>query len=393
MDCLLKDCLFEIMIKLDLASQGRLISVNKNLSIAFTKEHRWNFNYGQLALDILTEKRVSKIDTIYKFYHLDPRTTTELKNFCDQYKEDQKKDLNCYSFIISKFLHPIPLTLCLLTKLSFLEINKTKVLHSDISSIINSLPRLVSLYLIDTELETLPSSIKDLNCLENLCLNNNNFTEIPEDVCSLKILCTLIIENNKINYITKNLKNLEKLIHLNLNTNIITSLPIEVMQIKTLTQLCLANNLITEFPVDIQKCNFIPGYIKLDNNQITKLPFNIFHCGSNFTLTLNNNPLTFTKSDLLNYELNNITITDIKLSSKKFIIYYKIKLFNKATNIITINYLSVNHSRFENGFWNNPIINHITNISIIKPIQKFNNCFYNMFSFVKSFWYPVERYN
>lgn len=85
--------------------------------------------------------------------------------------------------------------------------------------------RVTSLILNNKKIDSLTSSIDELNMLDSLIINNNQLTEIPEELGSVVNLKVLEVNNNKITQIPNNLTQLSNLNKIDLSYNLIETLP------------------------------------------------------------------------------------------------------------------------------------------------------------------------
>ncbi|HEC37450.1 hypothetical protein LCGC14_0791300 [marine sediment metagenome] len=101
---------------------------------------------------------------------------------------------------------------------------------------------IVGLFLEESDLRYLPSSIGNLNHLENLYLSGNNLKELPESVGDLTSLELLDIRNNKLHSIPKSIGNLKNLKALKLSDNKIKKIPKTVEKLLLLKDLSIVGN-------------------------------------------------------------------------------------------------------------------------------------------------------
>ena len=90
---------------------------------------------------------------------------------------------------------------------------------------IGELTHLKKLRLFNSNLESLPVSIRNLVNLESIDLTGNRLTEIPAGIFELDGLKRLILDDNQITIIPNSINNLVNLEELSINNNALTALP------------------------------------------------------------------------------------------------------------------------------------------------------------------------
>ena len=85
--------------------------------------------------------------------------------------------------------------------------------------------RLISLYLPDNQLTSIPESIGNLSSLEKLSLYSNQLTTLPESIGNLSSLIWLGFFDNQLTTLPESIGNLSSLENLYLDSNQLTTLP------------------------------------------------------------------------------------------------------------------------------------------------------------------------
>eukprot|EP01132_Coremiostelium_polycephalum_P010220 gene10220-12534_t len=223
-----------------------------------------------------------------------------------------------------------------------------KLIYSFINSITKSITpntRILSqkLDMFSLELESLPNEIKQLKNLQELNLNRNKFKLIPGDLARLSSLKTISIEENNLteispemaDFIGTRLPHLEnvsfssnklvslpplytwvKLKTLNISNNNLTKLPIDIFQIPTLEVLRVSNNNIDDNGIPKLITSTRLRQLDLRKNHLTTIPEGIINLVELQVLTLQDNQISNLTSDIqkltslteLNLNGNQITI-------------------------------------------------------------------------------------
>ncbi|MDX1797632.1 MAG: zinc-ribbon domain-containing protein [Candidatus Lokiarchaeia archaeon] len=171
-------------------------------------------------------------------------------------------------------------------------------------SSIENLENLEELYLTENRLNYLPSSLGNLTKLKKVDLSDNHLIELPIEIGNLIALKELHLNHNVIQNLPDTISNLKILEILSVWGNQLKKFPKNVNEMESLRVLGLSFNQLEELP----KISYeIPNLEVLDlsNNKIHSLPDNMDFWKSLKTLWLNNNPLTTIPMSLL--DLQNLT--------------------------------------------------------------------------------------
>ncbi len=145
------------------------------------------------------------------------------------------------------------------------------------------------LFLKDCRVNNIPKTIHNLSLLEEFNLKNNNIKNIPSSLFSLNRLKKLFLPQNKISFLDEEVKKLVALRELDLSQNKIQSLPQPLGSLGRLEKLDVSHNKIQSLPDFIGKCHSL-SKLFLSNNQIEKLPDSIVNCPISH-LDISNNSL------------------------------------------------------------------------------------------------------
>lgn len=132
--------------------------------------------------------------------------------------------------------------------------------------VLNKLTRLKLLYLSENRLRYLPTSLQHLSNLRHLNLNNNSIRELPNSLGDLISLQELNIRDNKLATLPDACTNLRELNHLDIGYNQIEALPENLGYLSKLTYLCFYDN---------KKISSLPySFLQLTNlKELIILPF------------------------------------------------------------------------------------------------------------------------
>ncbi|MFX1241882.1 MAG: leucine-rich repeat domain-containing protein [Promethearchaeota archaeon] len=171
-------------------------------------------------------------------------------------------------------------------------------------SSIENLENLEELYLTENRLNYLPSSLGNLTKLKKVDLSDNHLIELPIEIGNLIALKELHLNHNVIQNLPDTISNLKILEILSVWGNQLKEFPKNVNEMESLRVLGLSFNQLEELP---KISHEIPNLEVLDlsNNKIHFLPDNMDYWKSLKTLWLNNNPLTAIPMSLL--DLQNLT--------------------------------------------------------------------------------------
>jgi leucine-rich repeat protein SHOC2 len=98
------------------------------------------------------------------------------------------------------------------------------------------------LFLVENQLNSLPTSIGNLHSLTELYLNDNQIVDLPESINSLHNLTTLNLSNNQLKQYPENISNFSNLKYLVLSGNQLVSLPESISNLSKLEWLDLNGN-------------------------------------------------------------------------------------------------------------------------------------------------------
>jgi Leucine-rich repeat (LRR) protein len=120
--------------------------------------------------------------------------------------------------------------------------------------------KIIHLVVNDTDLETLPENIGNLQHLRYISLTKNKIETIPDSITELKNLRELLLSGNKLSILPDSFVNLTSLENLDLSNNQFNEIPTQIWALKELTQLNLNGNpLSSEENTIIQK---VPDLIR-----------------------------------------------------------------------------------------------------------------------------------
>lgn len=105
-----------------------------------------------------------------------------------------------------------------------------------------------NLELSESNLEYLPTQLKELRTLLSLNIRKNNLTEIPEWIGNLKNLTSLVATHNSIQTLPASFTKLQQLRVLNLENNALHALPESFGLLESLQELCLHHNPLMYIP-------------------------------------------------------------------------------------------------------------------------------------------------
>ncbi len=123
----------------------------------------------------------------------------------------------------------------------------------------------------DNQIVEIPSEIKQLVKLEELCLSENLLTTLPEEMYALSSLRKLYLDCNKFSDIPISISRLKEMRYLNLRKNVLSQFPLGVTEMINLEVLNLSRNNLKVLPQEIcQLTNLQVLY--LSRNNLTNLP-------------------------------------------------------------------------------------------------------------------------
>ncbi len=175
-----------------------------------------------------------------------------------------------------------------------------KVLPSSIGNIEN----LEELYLTENRLNLLPTSFGSLTKLKKVDLSDNHLIDLPNEIGNLISLKELHLNHNIIKNLPISISKLKNLEILSVWGNQLNNLPINANKMDSLRVLGISFNQLEEIPEILSEFPNLE-VLDLSNNKIKVLPVNMDYWKSLKTLWLNNNPLNKIPESLL--ELDNLT--------------------------------------------------------------------------------------
>ncbi|KAM6941411.1 volume-regulated anion channel subunit LRRC8C [Lycodopsis pacificus] len=160
-------------------------------------------------------------------------------------------------------------------------------------SCLKKLTNVVSLELVDCELERIPSAVFSLSNLQELDLKENKLTTV-EEILSLQHchrLVTLKLWHNKITYIPDHISKLHTLETLDVSWNKLRKLPSRLFYCTKLRHLDVSHNQLTTLPPEV---GILQGlqFFSAAFNSLEMLPEELFSCKRLKTLALGNNCLS-----------------------------------------------------------------------------------------------------
>ncbi len=161
-------------------------------------------------------------------------------------------------------------------------------------------------------LETLPSEIGTLSCLETLSARRCGLKDLPEELTQLQELTALEIDDNPIETLPEVIHRLTKLRELSLSGCRLTELPAWIGELQKLQSLSLNRNCLTRLNPDVSRlCGM--RRLQLAANKLTELPDGISALTSLTILVLSENQLR-----ALPERLGDLTqLTDLSLVSNQ----------------------------------------------------------------------------
>jgi GTPase SAR1 family protein len=125
------------------------------------------------------------------------------------------------------------------------------------------------------KLEEFPSSILELDNLEELNISKCSIGEIPEEIGRMKSLKILNLRNNNLSCLPDALGELNNLRSLNISNNNLTSLPKNFGRLNSLKILYLKNNQLSDLPKSFELLQSLET-LYLERNQFSEFPSEIY---------------------------------------------------------------------------------------------------------------------
>ena len=167
---------------------------------------------------------------------------------------------DCKNFVL------LPSTICSLKSLYKIYLSRcSKIVN--LSENLENLKDLVKLFLCETAIVVLPSSIGHLTTLKKLCLRDcKNLVCLPSTICSLKMVQYLnITRYSKIVSLPENLGNMESLDALLLGGTAIKQLPSSTVHLKRLTSVVFEGSQLSSSSFDSMPTSHDPVGVLLRN--------------------------------------------------------------------------------------------------------------------------------
>ena len=264
--------------------------------------------------------------------------------------EAEKQELAGIEKITWEKIEKIPDCIDLLTGLRELDVSGGAISNSnliDIPESIGNLPRLQSLYLINTQIRELPESIGNLTSLQILDLWNTQIRALPESIGNLTYLQSLSLNFAQIRALPESIGNLRSLQVLNLWHTQIRALPESIGNLTSLQDLNLSDTQVSTLPKSIENLTSL-CILDLRHTQISTLPESVGNLPNLKYLSLENLTLAELPESLLrlNLEYKNteykpwknepgIFIQDLSLQNQP------IEIFSQSRELIIEYYKSV----------------------------------------------------
>jgi Leucine-rich repeat (LRR) protein len=140
-----------------------------------------------------------------------------------------------------------------------------------------------------TNLHSVPETIGNIINLEILALNRNNLNSLPESIGHLVKLTKLDISNNNLTSLPESIGNLSKLTELYISDNNLNSLPESIGNLSKLTELYISYNNLNSLPESFGNLSKLTK-LYISYNNLTRLPESFLNLKCNEIL-LNRNPL------------------------------------------------------------------------------------------------------
>lgn len=168
-----------------------------------------------------------------------------------------------------------------------------------------NLKKLRTFYAARGNLAVLPESFGNCTELSELIFTSSDIATLPESFGNLKKLKSLEIDRTKMNTLPAVIGQCSSLTSLDLYDNKLTVLPNELVNLKELRTLQLAKNQITALPNEIGSLKQLIN-LYLNDNLITELPESIGNCSSLVRLHLQDNQI-----ETLPHSISNLTALEL----------------------------------------------------------------------------------
>lgn len=141
------------------------------------------------------------------------------------------------------------------------------------------------------EIETLPSSISNLNLLRKLRLNGNLLSNLPDSIGELDNLVELHLTGNLLTELPESIGELQSLEYLYISFNPLHYLPDGICDLTNLKYLNAYNCQLTELPECFGQLGSLE-VLRIEDNQLTSLPYSIGNLSSLDRLDADDNSIT-----------------------------------------------------------------------------------------------------
>ncbi|GBG27788.1 Leucine-rich repeat-containing protein 1 [Hondaea fermentalgiana] len=172
--------------------------------------------------------------------------------------------------------------------------------NSDLSSLPSSIKQLSKLARLEVEscgLESLPESISALTSLTSLHVGSNKLAALPSGFTALTKLRELDLWDNDLVSLPEKIHRLSALEYADFEGNELSSLPTELVKLLSLTDLFLANNLLADLPSSFGSLESME-YLDVSSNLLTQLPDSFTALKSLRWLRVEGNPFCGPQPDL-----------------------------------------------------------------------------------------------
>ncbi|XP_075711508.1 volume-regulated anion channel subunit LRRC8C-like [Rhinoderma darwinii] len=174
-------------------------------------------------------------------------------------------------------LDHIPSSIFSLVKLREVDFSNNNLTFMGELASLQQLKNLVSLYLSNNNISSVPLHIARVSSLEKLYINNNQLTSISSAVFKLTKLSCLDVSYNEIHFLPAEIGKLVDLKYLSISYNKLTFLPDQLFSCTKLQTLMLSHNNISIISSHIGGLTQL-NYLDLVENQLEKLPTELEKC-------------------------------------------------------------------------------------------------------------------
>lgn len=213
-------------------------------------------------------------------------------------------------FIVETNVESIPEDIGALGKLKEIYINSSSLERLPAS--VGGLRALIRLRMPGCGLTELPDTFRFLTRLQSVDFSANLLISLPDVFTCLQELAELSLNNNSLKSVPPSIWNLDKLNFLNLKSNFLTELPMaqeKLLSMPCLRSLLLGKNQLTVFPPSILAFSKLE-WLDLSDNNIHELPDGISSLQSLEKLSLKGCPITELPDSLI--KLENLEELDLR---------------------------------------------------------------------------------